>query len=91
MSANRYVIKINRPFLKEFTLRCEMDEIYQVSVKYERLGNFFFYCGRLEHEDNECIAKIEDLNKAKPVEEIQRECNLALSLRAKSPRSYNHG
>lgn len=87
----RIAIGITQPLRAEFTLRCDDEKVHPISIKLERLGNFCFYCGILNHDDTECLRKVEDGTMGVLAKEIQRARNLATIHRRESPKKWGFG
>lgn len=85
------VVNIDKPPIHAFTLTCEEDETYPIKVKYEKLGNFCYYCNKITHKEWECSKKYEARKKNIPMEEIQHLNRMASYLRKESPRRQSYG
>lgn len=85
----RIDINITKLLIRVFKLKCEDDMIYPVTVKYERLRNYCYYCEKVDHEDIECAIKFDDKCKGKAMESIQRVRGLANGIRTDSPNGLH--
>lgn len=64
----------NEPLVKKLVTNCDYPEPCEVSLKYERLKNFCYFRGRLDHDDHEYPEKIE----AKQMKIQSRRCKISM-------------
>ncbi|KAF3955405.1 hypothetical protein CMV_019378 [Castanea mollissima] len=50
----RINIDISKPLLRCFKLCTEGKQVGWVGIKYERLPNFCYWCGRVTHRERDC-------------------------------------
>ncbi|GJY37008.1 reverse transcriptase [Tanacetum coccineum] len=50
----RVTINLRKPLCLGFSLKCDGKEPLYISFKYEKLGDFCYYCGRLGHDEYSC-------------------------------------
>lgn len=60
----------NKPLVKKLIINCDYLEPCEVFLKYERLKNFCYFYGHLDHDDRECLEKIEAKENEDPFKEM---------------------
>ena len=56
----KILMDLRDPFIDEITLNKESGQVATLPVKYERLPNICYYCGRVGHVEKYCEVKDED-------------------------------
>jgi len=56
----KVLMDLREPFTDEIALDTENGQVASLPVKYERLPNICYYCGRVGHVEKDCEAKDED-------------------------------
>ena len=55
----KILMDLREPFIDEITLEKENGQVITLPVKYERLPNICYYCGRVGHVEKDCEVKEE--------------------------------
>ncbi|XP_021770736.1 uncharacterized protein LOC110734918 [Chenopodium quinoa] len=53
----KVIVDINKPLQRGLKVVVDVNTTKWVGFKYERLGDFCYYCGRIGHNDKDCDAK----------------------------------
>lgn len=78
-------VDITEPVVKNVYINCDYLEPCKITLKYDSLKNFCYFCGCLSHVDKQYPEKIEGIENKDLVEEMQALRGFDASLRAKQP------
>ncbi|RYQ85825.1 hypothetical protein Ahy_B10g105443 [Arachis hypogaea] len=56
----KVMLDITKPLKKSLKIACNNQKILEVNLKYEQIGNFYYYCGFVRHEIRNCQQNLED-------------------------------